>query len=41
MPVRIKKIIKFEVDPHILGVHIQKIYKKSKKDIKIQGCISK
>jgi hypothetical protein len=35
MSVRFKKIINFDVDPYNLGVHIQKIYKKSKKLIKI------
>ena len=35
MFVRLKKIIKYEVDPIILGVHIQKIYKKSKIIVKI------
>ena len=37
MSVRFKKIIKFEVYPYILGVHIQKIYKKSKKHYKNRG----
>ena len=37
MSVRNKKIINFEFDPIILGVHIQKIYKKSKKHHKNIG----